>query len=1103
MAHDHRNPRTGLSCNCQWGRPIKRGRTASQNVRKIRNQNQKAFRDEHGQAFLHQLEELIKTHPDSEPLVPWLAARYKKGEINLNDKYGDTRALTITHDDTPLTYRLPLWTQWHHARQHPLRQGVDINQHDTQSLTDVARELQIDVQQRQKKQNWLISHGPDSNYPSKPVHVFGPDDADDLSDDLYSDAFDGSEEDPQRQEDRDLLHKYQGWSVHPISDADEAEAETDALGHCIGQDSQPYKGAIDAGEISAHSLRDKEGFPKVSWHHNDHTDGSLAHLQGASGDPKDDYRRLISLFHHKHELDDADGFGGDDHADQLQHGEQYDYGWTGPPVEDLEDFHHYYGDDGFNNLYEHAVNNGANFDPDGYDLELEPGSLDWQGIAKDAEKQVGSAQPWLHNRHEHGYNPEHGVSDDHEEVHEMLTGNYSHYRPRYVKELVGPEHVGVVDDHGGISDYDWLEQFHKDPTIVAHPNALAAWLDHNNELNHEGSQYFQDEEPAWVPPDDPRRQQQEIGEFPQQPPQNVYGPQLPQIPGQGQLVPNYQDSMESEAYPSGQPYRTWGDKSREFAWDNHWTTKTANILDPIHDKLDSTVFDDPEDPTPVLKTKHDKWITNIINRVLLEAGYDGMDKWLTLIFTGSLTTYQYSADSDVDVSVFVDAEQFPEWSRAEMIGVMVEHIDGTKLPGTTHPMQCFVVPPDVSPDDLYKPGLRSGYNITEDYWIVPPEKERVHDVEAEMNSAYVHALLAADKMEALLAHEPERAVKFWHQIHRRRQRDQRAGKGDYSDSNIVYKMLANRDLFPKISEVSGEYIAKTGVGPAQPTQWAWEQQPPQEVKLPQGTCPYCGSTQGPGDTTCPQCGRPAAQAQPTQWQGFPDQLANPQQPVAKVAQAERKWTIDKLAVKRLADSLGVKKPIVVEQIEGTTGRYLERPGFHYVGVVWWLSPEAAERQIRHEVRHAFQTETQGSLPERPTGFEDYRAMPTEEDARSWAEETGEPLVHVARPMDKQLRKFVYGNGRLIIGELGREEGEHPSHFELEQQLGVPADESGVISENGWISFEGPPSIEHKPQGNMWKMRAEIEQQIRAQIPDIQGVLGGSALEPAGWSDWES
>lgn len=236
--------------------------------------------------------------------------------------------------------------------------------------------------------------------------------------------------------------------------------------------------------------------------------------------------------------------------------------------------------------------------------------------------------------------------------------------------------------------------------------------------------------------------------------------------------------------------------------------RQSNILDEIHDTLDPRVWEDEASPTPKLRKEHSEFLYEYILTALDRNGYDGMEKWLSLVFTGSLTTYQYSNESDVDISLFVDVSHFPEWSRAEMIGVMISECDGTKLPGTPFPLQCFVVPPEITKEDLYKPGLRSGYDLTTDTWIVPPDKSRVHDVEVEMNQSYTIALENADKMDRLLRYEPDKAIQFWHQIHKRRQRDHRKGRGDYSPSNITYKMLANRGLFPKISEVSGEYIAK-------------------------------------------------------------------------------------------------------------------------------------------------------------------------------------------------------------------------------------------------------------------------------------------------------
>lgn len=236
--------------------------------------------------------------------------------------------------------------------------------------------------------------------------------------------------------------------------------------------------------------------------------------------------------------------------------------------------------------------------------------------------------------------------------------------------------------------------------------------------------------------------------------------------------------------------------------------KTSNILDPINETLDPTVWDGSVSVRPTMRLEHKQWIEKIITDRFNDQGYE-VQNWGTLYVTGSITTYQYSEDSDIDVSLFVDAETFPEWSRAEMIGIAVETLDGSIMPMTTHPLQVFIVPEGIFPADLYKKGLRSGYNLREDHWINPPDREMARDPELIYNSAYTNALEQADKMERLLRYEPHKAKTFWHQIHKRRRVDQKAGKGDFAPSNLVYKMLANRGLLDQISQSTGEYIAKT------------------------------------------------------------------------------------------------------------------------------------------------------------------------------------------------------------------------------------------------------------------------------------------------------
>jgi hypothetical protein len=52
-----------------------------------------------------------------------------------------------------------------------------------------------------------------------------------------------------------------------------------------------------------------------------------------------------------------------------------------------------------------------------------------------------------------------------------------------------------------------------------------------------------------------------------------------------------------------------------------------------------------------------------------------------------------------------------------------------------------------------------------------------------------------DKMNVLLATNPIYAKEFWHQIHRKRTMDQKAGLGDFSEGNIVYKLLLHDGYF--------------------------------------------------------------------------------------------------------------------------------------------------------------------------------------------------------------------------------------------------------------------------------------------------------------------
>jgi hypothetical protein len=187
---------------------------------------------------------------------------------------------------------------------------------------------------------------------------------------------------------------------------------------------------------------------------------------------------------------------------------------------------------------------------------------------------------------------------------------------------------------------------------------------------------------------------------------------------------------------------------------------TANIYDPIEQKLDKHVFRNEEPRDSVIN-----FIKRLYARALKEEfGIQEPEMFVDLYLTGSLTTYQYSETSDCDISVIPNYERFSQSFgqdankvRKKLVSASIDHIDGTYLPGTSHPLQFFVVADGISHTDLYQPGLRSAWSIFDEMWIVPPERERSHEVASEFPDAYSRASQMADKMEDALDHDPEMA----------------------------------------------------------------------------------------------------------------------------------------------------------------------------------------------------------------------------------------------------------------------------------------------------------------------------------------------------------
>lgn len=415
----HFNTRTGAVCNCPWGaskrhRSHRRRRNASVGVRKVRNRNMKAFRTDAGQRYLNELEKWVEKSPQiREPIAEYLAARYPHGEVgyipgmghgyvlphhieyytdpdrsarriqeyksdpryypawaSAPDEFTDGKHLrdwmeTLDQSAQPRDHSIPfrafgpreaeLLSQYVNARQHPLRRGQNIMQMPLGDMRELAGQLEEELRQKREKESWLA----DWINPGEVRHRFP-----------------------------------NGWHVNELLNSEDLEAESDALGHCIGSDEQPYREALDRGRIRAFSLRDPEGYPHMTWHHN--SDGSLAHVQGRSGRPKPEYMDMF------HEHQNQYGFP----TEEVGEHSVYDPHVMVPALWTVDDFrsahHPRYGD---------AITAAQEHVPDawiGDDTEIEFEPPNWTAMAEGAAHNYGhdpvALRDFFHNVSHGGYN---------------------------------------------------------------------------------------------------------------------------------------------------------------------------------------------------------------------------------------------------------------------------------------------------------------------------------------------------------------------------------------------------------------------------------------------------------------------------------------------------------------------------------------------------------------------------------------------------------------------------------------------------------------------------------------------------------------------------
>lgn len=157
------------------------------------------------------------------------------------------------------------------------------------------------------------------------------------------------------------------------------------------------------------------------------------------------------------------------------------------------------------------------------------------------------------------------------------------------------------------------------------------------------------------------------------------------------------------------------DTTKNDAEYNEWVNGekqavTESVLDPVHDTLAKEVWTEDEEH---IKEKHRSFILDKLYEWLDKMDVEAEPKMVAIV--GSITTYQYTDSSDIDVNVVIDVD---EEKRKEILKFLPNE---SPLPGTKHPVN-YYISKDAESNIQKK---ESAYDLLNDEWIKKPEQSDV------------------------------------------------------------------------------------------------------------------------------------------------------------------------------------------------------------------------------------------------------------------------------------------------------------------------------------------------------------------------------------------
>lgn len=220
----------------------------------------------------------------------------------------------------------------------------------------------------------------------------------------------------------------------------------------------------------------------------------------------------------------------------------------------------------------------------------------------------------------------------------------------------------------------------------------------------------------------------------------------------------------------------------------------------FNEKLNSKFFSDKK-----LKPKSRYAMLKTIKHFLEFSKFPPSVNIKDVIFTGSLTNYNYNESSDVDLHIIIDYNDISdETEYIKYLFLKLKNIYADSFDITIHgyPIEIFIEDYRDRVDDTWK----SSYSIVDDKWINGPQKS---DVEIDKEVILTKAKKHISKIRSLINDSKiDELEKYLNSIKVDRSDSLQKEKSDYAENNLVFKLLRNSGVLEKITEFIKKHKSK-------------------------------------------------------------------------------------------------------------------------------------------------------------------------------------------------------------------------------------------------------------------------------------------------------